>query len=52
MPRMLLNAYDLLHKSLGYDSVTNFKVVQESISQAKEIVLWASKHYNPNKAAD
>jgi len=45
MPRILLNAYDLLHKSLGYDGVTNYKVVQESLDQANIIITWADKHY-------
>jgi len=45
MPRILLNTYDLLHKSLGYDGVTNYKVVQESLKQANIIISWADKHY-------
>jgi hypothetical protein len=45
MPRVLLNAYDLLHKSLGYDGVTRYKVVQDSLEQAKMILAWAEKHY-------
>jgi len=47
MPRVLLNAYDLLHKSLGYDGVTRYKVVQDSLDQAKMIITWANGHY-PN----
>jgi len=46
MPRVLLNAYDLLHKSLGYDGVTRYKVVQDSLVQAKLIIDWAEKHYH------
>jgi len=45
MPRVLLNAYDLLHKSLGYDGVTRYKIVQDSLDQAKMIVTWAGEHY-------
>lgn len=52
MPRVLLNAYDLLHKSLGYDGVTRYKIVQDSMIQAKEIVSWAGKHYNPKQTAE
>ncbi|MCL1933426.1 MAG: DUF5618 family protein [Candidatus Azobacteroides sp.] len=48
MPRILLNAYDLLHKSLGYDGVTRYKVVQDSLDQAKIILDWADKHYQNN----
>jgi hypothetical protein len=47
MPRVLLNAYELLHKSLGYDGVTRYKVVQDSLDQAKIILDWADKSY-PN----
>jgi len=45
MPRTLLNAHDLLHKSLGYDGVTLYKVVQDSLKQADIIIAWADKHY-------
>ena len=45
MLRVLLNAYELLHKSLGYDGVTRYKVVQDSLDQAKLILAWADKHY-------
>jgi len=45
MPRVLLNAYDLLHKSLGYDGVTDYKTVQSSLEKAKMMLDWASKHY-------
>ena len=45
MPRVLLNAYDLLHKSLGYDGITRYKVVQDSLEQANIIISWAEKHY-------
>jgi hypothetical protein len=45
MPRVLLNAYDLLHKSMGYDGVTRYKIVQDSLDQAKMILDWADKHY-------
>ncbi|MDR2691163.1 MAG: DUF5618 family protein, partial [Dysgonamonadaceae bacterium] len=45
MNRVLLNAYDSLHKSLGYDGVTRYKIVQDSLDQAKMILDWADKHY-------
>ena len=45
MPRVLLNAYELLHKSLGYDGITRYKVVQDSLDQANIIISWADKHY-------
>jgi hypothetical protein len=48
MCRALLNAYELLHKSMGYDGVTNYKVVQASLEQAREILDWAEGHYTAN----
>ncbi|GHU71701.1 hypothetical protein FACS189413_13760 [Bacteroidia bacterium] len=45
MTRPLLNAYELLHKALGYDGVTRYNVVQESLGIAKDIIIWADKHY-------
>jgi hypothetical protein len=45
MPRVLLNAYNSLHLSLGYDGVTNYKLVQESLAIANNILVWADKHY-------
>jgi len=45
MPRVLYNAYNLLHLSLGYDGVTSYKVVQDSLEQAKMILAWADKNY-------
>ena len=45
MHRILLTAYDLLHKSLGYDGVTYYKVVQGSLDTAQYIVDWADKQY-------
>ena len=51
MPRTLLNAYDSLHKTLGYDGNLNYKIVQASLEQGKEIIAWAGQHYNPKKAA-
>ena len=46
MPRVLLNAYELLHKSLGYDGVTDYKVVQSSLEKAQILLKWSDKHYN------
>jgi len=34
-----------LHKSLGYDGITDYKVVQISLDKAKIILDWADKHY-------
>ena len=51
MPRYLLDAYVNIHQSLGYDGVTNYKVVQAGMEQAKEMIAWASKYYKETKAA-
>jgi len=45
MTRPLLSAYDLLHKSLGYDGVANYKIVQNSLSIANNILEWADRKY-------
>jgi len=45
MTRPLLNAYDLLHKSLGYDGITDYKIVQLSLDKAKIMIDWADKRY-------
>ena len=45
MTRPLLGAYESLHKSLGYDGNPRYKIVQDSLDQAKMILDWAEKHY-------
>jgi len=45
MTRPLLSAYDLLHKSLGYDGILDYKVVQLSLDKAKMMIDWAAKRY-------
>jgi len=45
MPRTLYSAYKLLHLALGYDGITSYKTVQDSMEQAKIILEWADKHY-------
>jgi hypothetical protein len=51
MNRDILNAYDSLHKSLGYDGILDYKIVQRSLELAKIMVDWASLHYNPETPA-
>jgi hypothetical protein len=41
----LLTAYDLLHKSLGYDGVLSYKVVQDALNEGKKVIDWADKNY-------
>ena len=48
MPRLLLNAYDTLHKTLGYDGNLNFTIAQSGLKEAQDIIDWAGKHYHPN----
>jgi len=45
MANPLLVAYDMLHKSLGYDGITDYKIVQLSLDKAKIILDWADKQY-------
>jgi len=45
MTRPLLWAYESLHKVMGYDGNPRYKIVQDSLEQAKMIVTWAEKHY-------
>ena len=45
MSRVIVNAYHLLHLSLGYDGITSYKTVQDSLDHAKIILEWADKHY-------
>jgi len=45
MVRPLLGAYESLHKTMGYDGNPRYKIVQDSLDQAKMIVTWAGKHY-------
>jgi len=49
MNRPLLNTYETLHKTLGYDGNLRYKVVQESLNEAQSIINWASKHYRVPK---
>jgi len=34
-----------LHKSLGYDGITDYKIVQSSLDKAKILLDWADKQY-------
>ncbi|MDR2679863.1 MAG: DUF5618 family protein [Tannerella sp.] len=45
MTRPLLGAYESLHKALGYDGNPRYKIVQDSLEQARYIIDWADKHY-------
>jgi hypothetical protein len=38
--KLFNDAYDILHKSLGYDGNLNAMIVQEGISEADEIITW------------
>jgi hypothetical protein len=45
MSRPLLYTYESLHKVLGYDGNPRYKIVQDSLEQAKMILDWAEKNY-------
>lgn len=49
--RLLLAAYETLHKSLGYDGNPDYKIVQRSLDQARLLIDWASRHYQPEQPA-
>jgi len=48
MPNYLKSAYDILHKSMGYDGIREYKVVQVGMARAKMLVEWSNKHYHAN----
>jgi hypothetical protein len=45
MPRRLLNAYETVHKILGYDGNLRYKIVQEGLEEAQDIIDWAENRY-------
>jgi hypothetical protein len=45
MPRLLVNSYDTLHKTLGYDGNLSYKIVQYGLEEARNIIRWAEKRY-------
>ena len=45
MMRHLMNSYDTLHKSLGYDGILSYKIVQYGLEEAQDIINWAEKYY-------
>ncbi|MCL1932649.1 MAG: DUF5618 family protein [Candidatus Azobacteroides sp.] len=45
MNRPLLNSYETLHKVLGYDGNLRYKIVQDGLEEAQNIIDWANKHY-------
>jgi hypothetical protein len=42
---LLHNAYDTIHKSLGYDGNLNVTIVKSGFSEAKEIIDWCKTKY-------
>ena len=49
MPPVLVNAYDSLHKAMGYDGNTDYKMVQISLDKARILLNWADKQYQNQK---
>ena len=45
MTRLLMDSYDTLHKSLGYDGSLNCKISQHGLKKAQDIINWAEKYY-------
>ena len=48
MPGYLKSAYDILHKSMGYDGIQEYKVVQIGMKRAEMLVEWSDKHFCAN----
>jgi len=49
MNRALLNSYETLHIVLGYDGNCRYKIVQDGLDEAQDIINWAGKRfYNKN----
>jgi hypothetical protein len=45
MPRIMMNSYDTLHKVLGYDGNLNYRIVQDGLEEAQNMIVWAGKYY-------
>ena len=41
------SAYNILHKSMGYDGALNVAIVKEGFSDAKTIIDWCELSYKP-----
>ena len=37
------NAYDILHRSMGYDGILNYIVIREGIKSAETVITWVLK---------
>ena len=45
MPRILMNSYETLQTTLGYDGNLKYKIVQAGLEEAQYLITWAGKHY-------
>jgi len=43
--KILSNAYEIIHKSLGYDGVTKVDIVKIALEDTKEIIEWCKVRY-------
>ena len=41
------SAYELLHKSLGYDGILKADIVKSAMEDGNKIIDWCEKKYNP-----
>ena len=48
MTRTILDAYDYLHKSMGYDGEPDYTEAQKNLALAKKILEWAERNYRDN----
>jgi hypothetical protein len=44
MTRTILDAYDYLHKSMGYDGEPDYAEAQKNLGKARDILAWAERH--------
>ena len=45
MPRLLMNSYETLHRTLGYDGNLRYRIVQDGLNEAQDLIDWAGKYY-------
>jgi hypothetical protein len=45
MTRTFLDAYEYLHKSMGYDGKLDYSDAQKGLAKARDILAWAERMY-------
>jgi hypothetical protein len=44
MTRTILEAYEYLHKNMGYDGELDYMFAQKNLALARDILAWAERH--------